>query len=273
MNLDELKSLLGQFHIRPDKRLGQNFLLSDEVLDKIVDAAELTTQDMVLEIGPGLGALTRRLSEKAGQVIAIEKDRKIFRALKTILKRQENVKLIFGDALSFDPTSHPLLSTNYKLVANIPYYLTGKIIQDFLTAKAKPQLLVLLLQKEVARRIVAEPGEMSLLSVATQFYSDPELVGEVPKADFYPAPAVDSAIVRFRVLREPRFVVNEKKFFQLVKIGFANKRKQLHNNLATGLGANYDFKKILTGLKLNPLVRAEDLSLANWQQLYTHLFS
>ena len=291
MDKDQLKSLLSRFHIRPNKLLGQNFLLSEEVLDKIVEAGELESKDVVLEIGPGLGILTMRLAEEAAQVLAVEKDEKIYQALRKILKRYKNVKLIHKDALFFDikklivpelvegqpfdsppAAGHSGNNTSYKVVANIPYYLTGKIIQNFLTAQSKPKLMVLLLQKEVAERLTARPGEMSLLSVSAQFYSDPEIISIVGKGNFYPEPLVDSAIVRLKVLPKPRFGVDEKKFFQFVRIGFAGRRKQLHNNLTSGLGAG-DYKKILENSGLNPLARAQDLSMADWFKLYSALFS
>ncbi|MDP3993822.1 MAG: 16S rRNA (adenine(1518)-N(6)/adenine(1519)-N(6))-dimethyltransferase RsmA [Candidatus Doudnabacteria bacterium] len=272
MTVNQLKSLLSRFHIKPNKLLGQNFLLSEEVLDKIVEAGELDQNDFVLEIGPGLGILTMRLAEEAGKVLAVEKDEKIYQALRKILKRYKNVKLIHKDALFFQPASYQLQATSYKLLANIPYYLTGKIIQNFLTAENQPSLMVLLLQKEVAERLTARPGEMSLLSVSAQFYSDPEIISIVGKGNFYPEPQVDSAIVRLKVLPKPRFGVDEKKFFQLVKIGFAGRRKQLHNNLTSGLGAG-DYKKILTEIGLNPLSRAQDLSLDDWHKLYNTLFA
>lgn len=305
MTYDELKSLLARFHIRPDKRLGQNFLLSDKALEEIVDAAELKPDDTVLEIGPGLGVLTHRLGERAGLVLAVEKDFKLATALRKIFKNKKNIKVIRDDALFLDlpvilrypegsrdssaSTPQNDKVVNYKVVANIPYYITGKLLQNFLTptssppyqggeregVKGRPSLMVLLLQKEVAQRIVAKPGEMSILSVSVQFYADPEIISVVPRAEFYPAPEVDSAVVRLRVYPHTttRFGVgvDEKKFFQLVKIGFAGKRKQLHNNLASGFGKDRDYKKILEEIGQNPLARAQDLSMEEWEKLYKKL--
>ena len=341
MKVDDLKSFLSRYHIRPDKRLGQNFLLSDEVLDEITAAADLTLQDTVLEIGPGLGFLTRRIAELSGEVVAVEKDRKLCRALHKIFKNRKNVRIICGDALHLTEeltnvrtkeqdrkfigsSVHPF-SGSYKVVANIPYYLTGKILQLFLGGNLKvsattsqknvaeafrpPSLMVLLLQKEVAQRIVAKPGDMSILSVSVQFYADPEIIAIVPKENFYPKPEVDSAIVRITPLSSPlakggkrgvRFDVDEGKFFQLVKIGFSNKRKQLQNNLValpplsfsgltresssrlarTGLwipdrvgnDRKTDYKTLLSSLGLNPLCRAQDLSLQDWKKLYDKIF-
>jgi len=269
----------------------------------------LKPTDTVLEIGPGLGFLTKRLADRAGEVLAVEKDRMLVRVLKKIFKNKKNIKIIYGDVLRLLPELVSLAESrrveglpfdssadgrihsgskrhDFKVVANIPYYLTGKILQDFLSAEQKPALMVLLLQKEVAERVVAKPGDMSMLAVSVQFYSDPEIIDIVPKDNFYPIPEVDSAIVRMRVLARPRFDVNEKKFFQLVKIGFANKRKQLHNNLqamaiillpSPGEGRvavgqeRLNYKDILSSLGLNPLCRAQDLSLSDWEGLYRRL--
>lgn len=271
MNINALKSLLFRFHVKPTRLLGQNFLLSEEVLDKLVAAAELTQDDTVLEIGPGLGFLTKRLARKAGLVIAIEKDRKLYKILRKHLKRYKNVKLIEGDALFLENSRFQIPNSKFKVVANIPYYLTGKVLEKFLSQENKPQLMVLLLQKEVAERITARPGEMSLLSVSVQFYADPEIVAYVGRENFYPEPEVDSAIIKLKLLRKPRLEVDEKRFFQLIKIGFASKRKQLHNNLASALGKK-DYKLILQKLELNPLTRAEDLSLEDWARLASFLF-
>ena len=296
MQLSELKSLLSRFHIRPDKRLGQNFLLSEEVLDKIVAAAELKLDDTVLEIGPGLGVLTRKLGEKAGLVLAVEKDRKLGAALRKLLKNKKNIKIISDDALFLDLTAYNLTVNSYKIVANIPYYITGKLLQNFLTTEIKPSLMVLLLQKEVAERIVAKPGDMSLLAVSVQFYADAEIVARVSKENFYPVPDVDSAIVRLRILEKPRLDLDQHSFFHLVKIGFSNKRKQLQNNLlnlptsfsqfreaslnefqgsksnkSKFLETHRNYKELLQSLNINPLARAQDLSLRDWEKLYHKL--
>jgi len=270
MEIDQLKSLLKRFHIRPNKDLGQNFLLNEDVLDEIVEAADLSKTDSILEIGPGLGFLTVRLAERAGKVIAVEKDRKLARVLNKIFKKNKNIKIINDDVLYLTADSSQL-TAGYKVVANIPYYLTGKIIQEFLTGKSKPTLMVLLLQKEVAERITALPGQMSILSVSVQLHADPEIISHVGKENFYPVPEVDSAIVRLKILSKPRLAADEKEFFRLVKIGFSNKRKQLQNNLVSGFGKNFNYKAMLEDLKLNPLTRAQDLSLEEWGRLYDQL--
>ena len=287
MTIDELKSLLSRFHIKPSHKLGQNFLLSDKALEEIVNAAELKSTDTVLEIGPGLGVLTAKLGQGAGLVLAVEKDYKLVNALRKLFKGKKNIKIMQGDALFLDThelrmgfeNTNPSHShvrkdshfVSYKVVANIPYYITGKLLQNFLTSEFKPSLIVLLLQKEVAERMVALPGEMSILSVSVQFYAAAEIVSIVPRKDFYPSPEVDSAIIKLKILEKPKIDAEEKKFFRLVKIGFAGKRKQLHNNLSAGLGAGEDYKKILESIGLNPLCRAQDLSLEDWGKLYRQL--
>src|SRR3990167_7368316 len=305
MTLNELKSQLKRFRIRPDKKLGQNFLVSEQVLDEIIAASELRKTDQVLEIGAGLGVLTRALAEQAGEVIAVEKDRQLARALRQMFRNNRNVKIIQDDALFFDPTvvarigatkqstptSSPPLSRgetggeihpptkgeNGSSFNDFPPHAVGEERWG-----GRPSLMVLLLQKEVAERIVAKPGDMSILSVSVQLYSDPEIISYVGKENFYPTPEVDSAIVRLRVLPEARFQTDEQKFFGLVKIGFSNKRKQLHNNLQAlpqpflphkwgGTEGGADYKKILQDLGLNPLARAQDLSLQDWYRLYQRL--
>jgi len=270
MNIDDLKSQLERFRIKPDRKLGQNFLLSEDVLDKIIAASELGDADRVLEIGPGLGALTMRLADKAREVMAVEKDRRLALVLRQIFRKRKNITVIQDDALFFDPSAYNLQPTSYKLVANLPYYITGSLLQKFLTIETKPSLMVVLLQKEVAERVVAKPGDLSILGVASQLYADAEIVGYVGKENFYPVPAVDSAIVRFRLLPKTRFDVEEKPFFQIVKMGFSSKRKQLHNNLKD-LFAPADAKEVLRSVGVSPLARAEDLSLESWYRLYQRL--
>lgn len=272
MTIDELKQQLARFRIRLTKRLGQNFLLSDEVFDEIVRAAELKPADVVLEIGPGLSFLTKRLAHKAKTILAVEKDRRLVKVLTKLFKGNKNVNIISRDILSFSPDVE-LADTKYKVVGNIPYYLTGKLLQNFLSGRIenRPSLMILMLQKEVAERLVAEPGQLSILGVTAQLFSDIDFIRTVDRSSFYPKPGVDSALVRFRVLDQPRLSVDTEKFIQLVKVGFANKRKQLHNNLQSlpKRGKKpLDYKNILESCGLSPLCRAQDLSLTDWEKLY-----
>ena len=252
-----MKEILKKYKIRPLKRLGQNFLIDKRVLEKIVNAANLSSDDIVLEIGPGLGVLTIELAKRVKKVIAIEKDRRMCEILKKVLKNYKNVEIINKDILDVGySTSH---IETYKLVANLPYYITSPVIRKFLEAKNKPRLMVLMVQKEVAQRICAQPPKMSLLSIAVQFYAEPEIINYVSKKSFYPQPKVDSAIIKITPKPIPK--INTKKFFNLVKKGFSSKRKMLKNNLGIK-------ESLFEELGLNPKTRAENLAVQNWIKLF-----
>lgn len=254
-----MKDILKRYNIRPSKKLGQNFLTDRGILRKIIDAAELHPNDITLEIGPGLGILTIELAKRAKKVIAIEKDEQICKALEKILKDYKNVEIINNDILN---TKCEIQNTRYKLVANLPYYITSPVIRKFLEAKNKPELMILMVQKEVGQRICAIPPKMSLLSVAVQFYAKPEIISYVSKKSFWPVPKVDSAIIKIKPQPIPK--INTKKFFNLVKKGFSSKRKMLKNNLKIE-------ESILKDLGLNPKARAENLSIQDWLKLFHKL--
>lgn len=261
-----IQNLLRKHSIRPSKRLGQNFLVDRSVLRKIIQTAKLSSKNVVLEIGPGLGVLTVELAKRAKQVIAIEKDRTLSRLLEDILKAEgvSNVKVINKDVLQISNSQFPAsrqggLISNYKLIANLPYYITSPVIRKFLETDNPPQLMVLMVQKEVAQRIVAKPPKMNRLAVAVQFYGKPEIVSYVSKKSFYPIPEVDSAIIK--IVPQPIPKIDTKKFFELIKAGFSAKRKMLKNNLS--LEAS-----MLEKLGINPRARAENLSIEEWLKLY-----
>jgi 16S rRNA (adenine1518-N6/adenine1519-N6)-dimethyltransferase len=272
-NLDQLKSLLSRFHIRPKDFLGQNFLIDQKVLELILETAELKKTDWVLEVGPGAGTLTRELASQSRGVVAVEKDKHYVKLLKFILKDFANIEIIYNDILKIDiPKLFQDQMVKFKVVANIPYYLTGRLLQILLTLKNKPELIVLLLQKEVAERIMAKPGEMSLLALSVQFFGQPKLVREVYKKSFFPQPEVDSAILKINVFSKPKLEVSEKQFFRLVKISFSSRRKTLLNNLCAGFRLEKKtMQKVLEQAKLNLNVRAQELSLEEWQQVYNQL--
>ncbi len=252
-----MKEIFKQYNIKPSKKLGQNFLVDRGVLKKIIHAANLNSDDIVLEIGPGLGVLTIELAKRVKKVIAIEKDRRMCEILKKVLKNYKNVEIINKDILDVGySTSH---IETYKLVANLPYYITSPVIRKFLEAKNNPRLMILMVQKEVAQRICAQPPKMSLLSIAVQFYAKPEIISYVSKKSFYPQPKVDSAIIK--IIPKPIPKINIKKFFNLVKKGFSNKRKMLKNNLKIE-------ESLLKDLGLNPKIRAENLSIKDWLKLF-----
>jgi 16S rRNA (adenine1518-N6/adenine1519-N6)-dimethyltransferase len=261
-------TLLSQFHLRPKKSLGQNFLVDEAALAKVAAAADLTPADAVLEIGPGLGSLTRHLASAASRVAAVELDEALLPALQHVLGPYPNVQIFPGDILTLNPSSF-LLPPSYKVVANIPYYITSAVLRHLLEASARPSLIALTVQREVAERICAGPGEMSLLAVSVQFYARPRIAARIPAGAFYPKPDVDSAVVRLDVLPRPAVTVtDEAHFFRVVKAGFSQKRKQLRNALSGGLrlGARQVDEHLLRA-GIDPKRRAETLTLEEWGTL------
>ena len=266
-NLNDLKSFLGKFRIRLSKKMGQHFLVDRTVLDKIIKTANLKKTDTILEIGPGVGTLTIELAKQSRKVIAVEKDKRLLIPLQSVLRGFSNVRIINEDILNYS-----LPTTNYKLIADIPYYITGEVIKRFLTAKVKPSLIVLLVQKEVAKRIVAGPGKMSLLALSVQLYGDPEIIADVPRSVFFPAPDVDSAILKIEVFKKTKIEVDEKDFFHLLKMGFSSKRKTLLNNLSAGYKLAKDGVLLhLRNAGIKDNARAQELSLSNWKNLLNEI--
>ena len=266
----DLRNILKQFNITPKKSLGQNFIFDQEILDRIVAAGDVSPQDTVLEIGPGAGSLTRRLAETAARVVAVELDERLIPVLQHTLAEYSNVTVVQGDILEIGMGSVAGLTGDYKVVANIPYYLTSAIIRHLLEADVRPSLIVLTVQREVAERLCAAPPDMSLLAVSVQFYGAPRLMGQIPARAFHPAPDVDSAIVRIDLFDQPPLVGAEAdKFFRLAKAGFGQKRKQLKNALAAGLGLKGDGAlSLLTAAGIDPMRRAETLTMEEWIKLF-----
>jgi 16S rRNA (adenine1518-N6/adenine1519-N6)-dimethyltransferase len=276
-NKNELVSYLKQHELWAKKSMGQNFLVDREVLEKIVSAADLKSSDYVLEIGPGVGALTAELVKYAGRVVAIEKDEKLANLLELRIKNSElcrEAEIIIGDVLEIDPKK--LIPSSYKLIANIPYYITSKILEKFLTAEVKPELIVLLVQKEVAERICSKAGGLSLLAVSVQYYGEPELVDVVKRASFFPVPEVDSAILRIRVnnnsttknYKQKTQKVDEKEFFKVVKAGFRARRKTLFNNLKAGTNLNSgQVVELLDKMNISRNARAQELTIEQWSKI------
>ena len=264
--LSQTKKRLRQFDLKARKRLGQHFLIDEGVLQIIIDAAELSPDDVVVEVGPGLGILTKELASRAGRVIAIELDDKLAALLESTLASFNNVTIINDDVLKLKPAD---LATAYKVVANLPYYITSPVLRHFLEASAKPQTMIVMVQKEVAEAIAAEPGDMSLLSVSVQFYGEPRIISHVPAQSFYPAPEVDSALLRIDLYPQPAVAVaDEKSFFELVRAGFAAPRKQIVNSLAQGLGlSKTEVLSLLEKANIESRRRAETLTLEEWARL------
>lgn len=249
----------------PNKSLGQHWLHDPIVLAAIADEADLTPDDTVLEIGPGLGTLTSELLRRAGRVVAVEFDRDLARKLPGQFPGK-NLEVINQDILLLDLDTLP---RGYVVVANVPYYITSKIVQKLMTAANKPRRAVLLVQKEVAQRIAARPGDMSILAISAQVYAEATLGIEVPREFFTPPPEVDSQVIVLETRPAPLVTHDdEKTFFRLVKAGFSAKRKKLRSSLAGGLAtAKSDVEALLEATGISPDARAEDLSLEDWQRL------
>ena len=296
----DVRGLLEQWDLRPSKGLGQNFLVDPVVLDRIVVAAELARTDVVLEVGAGLGTLTGRLARQAGHVVAVELDQRLIPVLEHVLSGLTNVTVVQGDILALDPAAllqsqigksanageytgkqigksanlqspisspqSPIPNPHYKVVANLPYYITSAVLRHLLEARLKPQRMVLTVQREVAERIVARPGQMSLLAVSVQFYGQPQLLFRVRPGSFYPSPEVESAVVRIDLYAEPPVLVEDTgAFFRVVRAGFGQRRKQLRNALAAGLGRPpEEVAARLREVGVDPSRRAQALSLEEW---------
>jgi 16S rRNA (adenine1518-N6/adenine1519-N6)-dimethyltransferase len=248
LSKDQIKKLLKEKDLKALKSLGQNFLVDEKVLSEIIKASELNKNDVVIEIGPGLGTLTNELVKKCGAVIAIEKDKK----MAELIREEEKKK--------------------YKLISNIPYYITSPVIKLFLENSIQPELIVLLVQKEMAERICAEPGKLSVLALSVQIYGEPEIVSYVDKSVFYPEPKVDSAILRIKNIKKNYSDEYYKKLFRIIKIGFSSKRKKLVNNLSSGLRISKgESESILQKAKINSNARAQELGLEKWKKLAENL--
>jgi len=274
----KIKEICKVLEIQPSRSKGQNFLVNEKIYDEIVKAAELKAADSVLEIGPGLGFLTMKLARNAKKVLAVELDDALAHYLQMGIDAADisNIEIINEDILKFNLDSYisKEFKDNYKVVANLPYNITSIFLRQIFSLDHKPELMVLMLQKEVAERINAQPGEMSILAVSVQYYADIEIIREVKAANFWPAPKVDSAVISFKL--KPRNYLGknynlqeDKKFFRLVKFGFSAKRKMLKNNLAGGLKIKADLAgEILFKHSLDKKIRAEDLSLNDWYKIF-----
>jgi 16S rRNA (adenine1518-N6/adenine1519-N6)-dimethyltransferase len=261
-------ALLRQYALRPDKSLGQNFLVDESALHKIMAVAAVASDEDVLEIGPGLGSLTRYLAMAARSVVAVELDARLIFPLKEVLSGFENVSLVQGDILSLDP-AHLVARPEYLVVANIPYYITSALLRHLLEAERQPRRLVLTVQEEVAARICSLPGDMSLLSLSVQVYGEPSVKARIPAGAFYPAPKVDSAVIRIDLYPQPYIPASWlDTFFRLAKAGFSQKRKTLRNSLAGGMGwSAAEAAETLQRAGIHPQRRAESLSLDEWRRL------
>jgi 16S rRNA (adenine1518-N6/adenine1519-N6)-dimethyltransferase len=265
----DARSQLRSLGARAKKGLGQHFLVDRGVLRKILSAAELAPHDTVIEVGPGLGILTQELVRKAGRVIAIEIDPNLAASLQSKLSNYPNLTILNANILELDP-SELVKKCNYKVVANLPYYIAMPILRRFLEASFKPDLMVVMMQKEVAQSMVAGPGDMGILSISVQLYGMPRILGYVQARSFYPKPKVDSAIVRIDVYPKPAVDVKDiAGFFEVIKAGFSTPRKQIRNSLAIGLDMpSAEISDILKRAEIDPRRRPETLSLEDWARLH-----
>lgn len=269
-----VQEILARHGLRPNKQLGQNFLVDENILKKIIAAAELGPEDTVLEIGPGIGVLTGPLAEVARQVIAVEIDKGLIPVLEENLAAYANVKIIWGDILKVEQGELLAAATTpFKVVANLPYYITSPVIMALLTGPLPLERLVLMVQREVARRLTAAPGskDYGVLSVAVQYYTQPEMVAQVPRTVFYPRPDVDSAVVLLKMRPSPAVVVgDEALFFRLVRGAFGQRRKTLLNSLRGEFGGQYSREELVSFLQaagIDPSRRGETLTLEEFAAL------
>jgi 16S rRNA (adenine1518-N6/adenine1519-N6)-dimethyltransferase len=258
-------ALLKRFGLRPDKKLGQNFLQDPFALEAIVSAAEIQPTDTVLEIGPGLGSLTRYLAVAAKDVIAVELDGDLLPPLRAVIEPYKNIRVIHGDILKLAP-DELIHEAKYLVVANIPYYITSAVIRHLLETDLKPRRIVLTIQREVADRICAGPGDMSILALSVQIYGMPRVVKRISAGAFFPAPKVDSAILCIDIFPSPQVDADLLDiFFHLIKAGFGQKRKTLRNSLSSGLHIPPSAaEELLARANIDSKRRAETLDIREW---------
>ncbi len=265
-------AILRQYGLRADKRLGQNFLQDSTALEKIVAAARIEKSDTVLEVGPGLGSLTRYLAAAARRVVAVELDESLIPPLREVLAPWQNVQIVQGDILKISPASL-LNEPDYLAIANIPYYITSALIRHLLESQPRPRRLVLTVQREVAERVCAAPGDLSLLALSVQVYGSPSIAARIPAGAFYPVPKVDSAVLCVEVAPQP--LIDPpllETFFRLIRAAFSQKRKTLRNSLSAGLGMSpAHVAELLSAAEIDPQRRAETLSLEEWRRLCERL--
>ena len=278
--LKETKFIMDKYHIKADKSLGQNFLIDDEAVSGIVDAASISNEDLIIEIGPGLGTLTKELLEKAGKVICIELDKRMIEILQDRFSMYENFRIINDDVLKVN--LHELIEkeklVNTKIVANLPYYITTPIIMKLLEDRLDIETITVMIQKEVADRLVTEPGkgDTGAITYAIHYYTNPKRVLEVPNTSFIPAPKVNSSVIQLEVLKEPKLKLeNEAKLFELIKVAFMQKRKTLANALTNSgkYGSKEQIEKVIAEIGLDLRIRPEKLTLEQFAGLNNNMNS
>ena len=282
MNLfQETKFIMNKYNVTANKSYGQNFLTDEYIVTSIIDNSEITNEDLVIEVGPGLGTLTKYLIESAGHTISVELDPKMISVLEDRFSGYDNFTLLHDDILKVDLNT--LIDTTLKeknlkrakVVANLPYYITTPIIMKLLEEKLNLDSITVMVQKEVAERLSTEPGKNNTgaITYTIWYYTTPEIILDVPKNSFIPAPKVDSAVLKLNVLKEPRVTLsNEELFFKIIKAGFMQKRKTLLNSLSnSNIGSKENLENILISLNLDPRIRAENLTIEDFKNIADYL--
>lgn len=275
MNLrEETISILNKYNLRANKKLGQNFLISEDIINSIVEKSEITKEDVVVEIGPGIGSLTTALIANARKVIAIELDPNMVDILKNRLNIFDNLEIIYGDILKTDIANLIKDYDSVKVVANLPYYITTPIIMKLLEEKLKFKSITVMVQKEVGERVCStcKDKEYGAITVSVQYYTNPKIVIDVPKDNFLPSPEVDSCVIKLDLLDKPRVSVkDERLFFRLVKGAFTQRRKTISNSLTCIGRTKEEIEKILEDLNIEKRLRAENLSIEQYAEIANRL--
>jgi len=271
-----LQKLCQECSLNPSKEYGQNYLITEAPIKKMLEVAKIKKTDTILEIGPGFGVLTLALVKEAKKVIAFEIERKLenYWQEKIVNKKLNNLEIIYGNALNkIQDISNKI--QQYKVVANLPYQITSNILRKILELENKPESITIMVQKEVAERICAKPGEMSVLAISVQYFAEPIIITKVSRGSFWPSPKVDSAVLYIKIKNQKNKKSEKSEidlFFRVMKAGFANKRKQLWRNLSEGLQLDKDkVKNILKNKVGNEMIRAEELSVAQWKKIINNL--
>lgn len=274
MNLrEETEFLLNKYKLKANKSLGQNFLINEQIIDDIVKVANVNEDDLIIEIGPGLGSLTSKLADNAKKVVAIELDQNMIEILKERFSLYKNVEIIHGDIMKVDLKEIIGEEKNVKIVANLPYYITTPIVMKLLEENLKMKSITVMVQKEVGERFCAIPGgkEYGAITVSINYYSDPKIVLDVPKDNFNPIPEVDSCVVQLKLKKNHIELKDKKLFFRLIKIAFSQRRKNIGNSL-TGIGMiKQEVKEMLEALSLDINLRAENLSINQYAQIANYI--
>ena len=274
MNLrEETEFLLNKYKLKANKSLGQNFLINQQIIDDIVKVANVNEDDLIIEIGPGLGSLTSKLADNAKKVVAIELDQNMIEILKERFSLYKNVEIIHGDIMKVDLKEIIGEEKNIKIVANLPYYITTPIVMKLLEENLKMKSITVMVQKEVGERFCAIPGgkEYGAITVSINYYSDPKIVLDVPKDNFNPIPEVDSCVVQLKLKKNHIELKDKKLFFRLIKIAFSQRRKNIGNSL-TGIGmTKQEVKEMLEALSLDINLRAENLSINQYAQIANYI--